>query len=100
LCRLESEAADLRAVLQEAGPVLKRPIQSARGEIVGTEHYAHPAIAALRKIGAEAAQLCDALGLTPLGRHRLGLEVLDDPEPPDALDGLVNRRERRLRGLR
>jgi P27 family predicted phage terminase small subunit len=97
LARLECEAADLRAVLQEDGPVLRKPTQSARGEIIGEERYSHPAIADLRKIGAEAASLCDSLGLTPYGRKRLGLVVLDDPAPPDAIDHLRARRERRLR---
>jgi hypothetical protein len=99
LARLECEAADPRAVLQEDGPVLKRPLQSARGEIVGTEHYSHPAIADLRKIGTEAASLCDRLGLTPYGRQRLGLVVLNDPQPPDAIDHLLARRERRRRRM-
>jgi phage terminase small subunit len=100
LARLECEAAVLRAVLEEDGPVLKRPMQSARGEIIGEERYSHPAIADLRRIGSEAAALCDSLGLTPYGRKRLGFEVLDDPAPPDALDRLITSRARRLAARR
>lgn len=86
LATLESEAAVLRATVETGGAVLKRPIQNARGEIIGTEHVSHPALNAIRMIGREAAALCDALGLTPLGRNRLGLNALEDAQPPDFLD--------------
>src|SRR6266566_4183671 len=65
LCRLEHEAASLRAELAKTGPILKRPVQNARGEIIAHETVPSPTLLPLRKIGSELAVLCDALGLTP-----------------------------------
>src|SRR5271169_3391708 len=87
LCRLEDEASSLRAVLALDGPVSRRPMQNSRGEVIGEQVAAHPALIPLRKIGMEAASLCNALGLTPAGRQALGLEV-QEPEGPDWLDEL------------
>jgi P27 family predicted phage terminase small subunit len=96
LARLEDEAARLRAVVAEEGENLRRPIQSSRGQLVGEEVYTHPAIGELRRVGAEAHVLCNALGLTPLGRKKLGILVLKDPREPDELDRLREARDRRL----
>jgi len=35
LCRLEDEEARLRAIIAADGPMLRRPMQSARGTVVG-----------------------------------------------------------------
>ena len=94
LSRLEDEAAALRAVLAEDGPVSRRPVQNSRGEVIGQDVVVHPALAPLRKIGMEAATLCNALGLTPAGRQALGLELLE-PDPPDWLDELRETRDLR-----
>jgi hypothetical protein len=96
LARLEDQAAGLRAELAEHGSVLKRPIVSPLGDVVGEEFYPSPTLTPLRRIGAEAAVLCRELGLSPSGRHALGLAVLADPEGPDKLDELRAKRERRL----
>jgi hypothetical protein len=100
LARLEIEAADLRALLQEEGRMLRRPIQNSKGEVLGMEPFSHPAINDLRRIGAEAAALCDALGLSPRGRMRLGLVVLDDPKRPDFVDELREQVRRRRQSSR
>jgi P27 family predicted phage terminase small subunit len=97
LCRLEDEAARLRAFLADEGLVLKRPLSSARGDVIGEETYPHPAIPALRKIGTEAGEVCRALGLSPGARKTLGLLVLADPTPPDSVDDLRERRRSRRR---
>ena len=94
LCRLEDEASSLRAVLAEDGPVSRRPMQNSRGEVIGQDVVVHPALLPLRKIGIEAATLCNALGLTPAGRQALGLESLE-PDPPDCLDELRETRDLR-----
>jgi hypothetical protein len=91
LCRLEDEAARLRAIVAADGHVLGRPLQSAKGEVVGEERYAHPALAQLRRIGKEAAELSSVLGLSPAGRHRMGLSVSEAPTAPDALDEIRKR---------
>jgi hypothetical protein len=54
LARSEDEAADLRSIMADDGMNLKRPVQSARGEVVGWESYPHPAMRELRRIGQEA----------------------------------------------
>ncbi len=100
LCRLEDEAATLRELMAKDGPTLRRPVQSSRGAVIGEECYSHPALADQRRIGKEAAALCAELGLSPAGRHKLGLPVLAEPEPEDALDRLRARREARLKKAR
>jgi P27 family predicted phage terminase small subunit len=96
LCLLESDALRLRSIVAREGEILSRPIQSARGEVVGAERYAHPALVELRRIGKEAADLCRELGLTPAARARLGLTVVAPEMVPDAIDELKARRARRL----
>ncbi|MGO8906177.1 MAG: P27 family phage terminase small subunit [Solirubrobacteraceae bacterium] len=99
LARLEDEAANLRAEVAEHGVFLWKPIQTARGETVGEEAYESPASVGLRKLGAEQAKLCEALGLTPAGRARLGLTVVEADDRPDFLDELRARRHRRLAAM-
>jgi hypothetical protein len=100
LARLEDEAAKLREVLARDGMTLERPIQSATGAIIGKEVSPHAALQPLRKIGAEAAALCNTLGLTPAGRQALGLDVVDEEPEPDELDLLIEKHNlRRLREL-
>jgi P27 family predicted phage terminase small subunit len=91
LCRLEDESARLRAIVAEEGFMLGRPMQSAKGEVIGEERYAHPALAQLRRVEREAGELCAALGLSPAGRQRIGLPVLEIPREPDELDELRKR---------
>jgi P27 family predicted phage terminase small subunit len=100
LCRLEDEAARLRAIVAEDGEVQKEPIVSPRGEVLGERFVSHPAIASLRRAGKEARELCSELGLSPAGRRRLGLRVLEDPTPPDAVDALREKRAKRLADVR
>jgi len=93
LCFLEDQAASLRAELERYGVMLKRPIQNARGELIGAEAYPSPALAALRKIGDEHAALCEALGFSPSGRRDLGMIVSERPK--DNVDDLKRRRAER-----
>ncbi len=69
--------------------------KSSRGEIVGERYVTHPAVDSLRKIGREAAVLCDSLGLSPQARQRLGFAALRDPQPPDEIDRLKSRRAKK-----
>ena len=97
LCRLEDEASRLRVIVAADGEVLRKPMQNSRGEVIGQDYYSHPGVASLRRIGKEAAELCDALGLSPAGRNRLGLTLLvDSAARPDALDRLREARDHRL----
>jgi P27 family predicted phage terminase small subunit len=96
LCRLQDEAARLRGALAADGMVLRAPIQSAKGEVVGESLQIHPAVAMLRRIGREAAEVAGELGLSPAGRRRLGMDVPDEPHEPDWLDTLKDERRERL----
>jgi P27 family predicted phage terminase small subunit len=95
LARLEDEASALRECMRRDGPLVTRPLQNSRGEVIGEESFPHPALTPLRKIGSEAGLLCTQLGLTPAGRQALGLDVLTAPGEPDELDRLKERRQRR-----
>jgi hypothetical protein len=94
LAHLEDEARAIRAIVNSDAPVLRKPIVSPRGEVLGETSYNHPGLLALRRIGAEAAVICHELGLTPAGRRALGLAVVDEP-PPDNVDHLKERRRKR-----
>jgi hypothetical protein len=100
LAHLEDEAAAIRAIVTEDGPMLRKPLVSPKGEVLGETTYAHPGLLQLRKIGAEAADLCDALGLTPVARKALGLTVADE-RLSDNVDHLKERRRNAVppRGL-
>jgi P27 family predicted phage terminase small subunit len=99
LCRLEDEFVKLRATINEEGESLKRPVQNARGELLGQESYSNPLLVNLHKLRALAVQLCGDLGLSPHGRSRLGLQIVEPYRAPDdKLDELKDRRRRRLAG--
>jgi hypothetical protein len=94
LAYLEDEAQALRAIINEDGPMLKQPIVSPTGQVLGETRYAHPGLAQLRRIGREAGELCVELGLTPAARKALGLTVVD-AGPPDVVDFLKEKRRKR-----
>jgi hypothetical protein len=99
LARLEDEAARLRRAVAAAGEWLERPVQNSRGQQLGTETHGHPGIDSLRRLGREAAVLCDSLGLSPGARSKLGIEIPVEPKPPDRLDELREAvRKRRQEG--
>jgi hypothetical protein len=94
--RLEDEAAVLRATVQEHGPLLSRPVTTSRGEVVGSESYANPAIRELRRVEQASLALMRELGLSPWSRARLGLAVVEVQEKTSWLDDLRERRRKRL----
>lgn len=47
----------------------------------------------MRRLGAEAGEICSALGIGPNARHTLGL-VITEPAP-DGVDELKDRRRKR-----
>jgi P27 family predicted phage terminase small subunit len=92
LARLEDERAELRADVDARGPVLTKPLTTSRGEVVGDEAYANPAIRELRRLDQSILPLRDRLGLSPLARARLGLEVVNLHRGNSALEDLKRRR--------
>jgi P27 family predicted phage terminase small subunit len=100
LCELEDDVVHWRGLIGEQGTVVKRPVQSSRGELLGWDFVEHPLIRQLRKAEAVALGLLVELGLTPRARERLGLAVVNPPEAkPDKLDELQARRRQRLAAL-
>ena len=100
LGRLRDEEARLRKAIAADGEIQRRPIQNAKGEMIGTDAHLHPGLAMLRRIGKEAVEAADALGLSPQGRHRLGLDVEPEVREPDWLDALqAEVRERKVRHM-
>lgn len=99
LCRSEDQYVQLRQVIEAEGDLLKKPVQNARGELLGQESYSNPLLAHLHRLRSEGLKLCGDLGLTPQGRARLGMAVVEAYKaPPDRLDELKDRRRRRLAG--
>ena len=76
LCQLEDERALLREALDEHGTVLSKPVMTARGDVVGSELYANPALKELRRLDIQILELLKGFGLTPMARARLGLAVV------------------------
>jgi len=98
LCRLEDQAADLRAAIAEHGTLLWKTLTSAKGEIVGEESYVNPAVRELRRAGSEALAIAQQLGLTPQSRLRFGLAIVKLAEAerePDSIDRLRSKRAKR-----
>ena len=80
LCELEDERALLAAAVNEHGPLLSKPVMTARGDVVGSETYANPAIRELRRLDVQILELLKGFGLTPMARARLGLAVVAFPD--------------------
>lgn len=79
LARLVDELAAFRAALDEHGPVVKEPVVTPRGEVVGEKLVANPAVKQLHDGGVELAGVTAALGLSPASRARLGLKTAARP---------------------
>jgi P27 family predicted phage terminase small subunit len=77
LAELESERARAATALEDAGPLLKKPVVSPRGDVVGEESFANPMFRELRRLDAAISELRKALGLDPMSRARLGVRVLE-----------------------
>lgn len=79
LARLVDELAAFRAALDEHGPVVKEPVVTPRGEVVGEKLVANPCVKMLHDGGVELAGIAAALGLSPASRARLGLKAAARP---------------------
>jgi len=74
LARLEDQWTTLAAAFKR-GPLLKEPIVTPRGEVVGTRLVPNPAEAMLRRLDVQIMALRDRLGMVPLAKARLGIQV-------------------------
>jgi P27 family predicted phage terminase small subunit len=92
LAELEDERALLRQALDDKGPVLTKPVTTSRGDVVGSEDYANPALREIRRCDAQIAELHKGFGLTPLSRARLGLAVIAVSREENTLARLRARR--------
>ena len=95
LCRLEDQAIELREAVATDGAVLRRPIQNSKGEVIGSDVTAHPALFALRRIDTAARELAAEVGLSPGSRDKMGMKAPPEPSEPDWLDELKDSREMR-----
>lgn len=76
-CLAVADMLAAMAEIHQAGRFVDEPVQSSKGEIVGTRIREHPAVKLLNQATTRVSRLADALGLTPSSRSRT--EV---PEPP------------------
>jgi len=89
LAQLEDERASLRGSLDEHGAVLSKPVTTSRGDVVGSELYANPALRELRRLDAQIIDLLKGFGLTPMARARLGLAVISAKKDSTLTDLLM-----------
>jgi len=94
LAQLEDERALLRKTLDDQGAVLTKPVTTSRGDVVGSEEYANPAIREMRRLDAQILELHKGFGLTPMARARLGLAVIAMTKEETTLATLRARRSR------
>jgi phage terminase small subunit len=73
VCHLSDEAATYRRLIHTAGPLLKEPIVTPSGAVVGNRIVPNPAVAMLRKVEAQMERELSNLGFNPVARSRLGL---------------------------
>ncbi|HUY24074.1 MAG TPA: P27 family phage terminase small subunit [Candidatus Saccharimonadales bacterium] len=77
LVEREQDLEVCREALRRHGALLEEIVVSPRGDVVGTKLVANPAAAQVVKLQATILQLRAALGLTPIARVRMGLQVLE-----------------------
>lgn len=73
VAELGDEIAAAREALLTEGVILRKPLISPKGDVVGEEPIANPAARMLRDATSQLAVLAGALGLSPASRARLGL---------------------------
>jgi P27 family predicted phage terminase small subunit len=73
-CDLLDERKVLRAVLDVDGAILREPVVSPRGDVVGERVVAHPALSALRAIDRALETVSASLGLSPAARRKMRSE--------------------------
>jgi len=91
LCELLEERQALRDELK-AGYLLREPIVSPTGKIVGERLVLNPALPALRALDRALEALAGALGITPRSRADLGLTLTDAELKAMNIDELMSQR--------
>jgi hypothetical protein len=89
LARLHDDVALYRTALTERGALLEEPIVSPTGDVVGTRLVANPAEAMLRRALKAILEVQTALGLTPMAKARLGLNLVETEQKMTVLDKLL-----------
>jgi len=74
---LVDERQALRDALDADGPILREPVVSPRGDVVGERVVAHPALSALRAIDRALEAVSASLGLSPAARRRMKADLSD-----------------------
>ena len=73
VCSLVDEVTTYRSLIRRAGPLLKEPIVTPAGMVVGDKIVANPAVLLLRKAESQLEKELSSLGFNPTARSRLGL---------------------------
>jgi P27 family predicted phage terminase small subunit len=98
LARTLDQCDELQKLLDRDGLILSKPITDRTGQIVGSEAYAHPALAALRSAERRTEALRRELALSPGARIRLGLDVLAAQAAEKAATERIRAGARKLAG--
>lgn len=88
LARLRDDVELYRKAMTDHGALLGEPIVSPKGDVVGTRFVANPAEAMLRRALKAILELQTALGLTPMAKARLGLNLVETEQKISTLDRL------------
>lgn len=83
-----TEGEEMRRQIAVAGLVLKEPIVSPSGKVVGERQVPHPLLRELRALEKSRRDLASALGFDPTSRARLGLA---EAQARSALEGMLAR---------
>jgi P27 family predicted phage terminase small subunit len=85
-CQAWEELVVCTRTLQDEGRFLEEPLQSSKGESMGTRKRPHPALSAQRDAIGRVRSLLDSLGLTPAARRRMSMS---DAETDDEFERLA-----------
>jgi P27 family predicted phage terminase small subunit len=70
-CCAWAQFAWAEGVIQREGAIVSEPVQTAKGEVVGSRMKAHPAVKMRHDAAAQMGAFLDRFGLTPAARSRL-----------------------------
>lgn len=90
MCRAWGDIQQLRAMIAEDGPILKAPIQTAKGEKIGTKFTRHPASLSLAEAFKRWAYLAAQYGLTAASRMRMHIGAEAEVGEEDELLKILN----------
>ena len=91
-CLAVADLLAARDAINREGRIIKTPVQTSRGDVIGHKYQEHPAVRMLERASSRIDKLAAALGLSPAARSRLGGDAA--PAEPAAANKVVGIRER------